>query len=189
MLSVYYLAYIQTLWRNTYKNCPDQRTKATKLHRCVNGISGDGQTVKFTLFEGRVFNGSILCECSQRWICFQVHCLKSSNDSSPPSEGLWDSVYTVVSKLRSEFLGLKFSAWLHQLFCSSWQCSSASWESAICCKEGVLGDQHLSVCKYQVGFLSSLLPILPLSEGEQVQRRYTPQPIALPTLRMNSRPM
>lgn len=44
MLSVCYLAYIQTPRRNTHKNCPDQRTIATKLCRCVNEISGAGQT-------------------------------------------------------------------------------------------------------------------------------------------------
>lgn len=99
MLSICYLAYIQTAWRNTHKNCPDQRTIATSLCRCVNVISGAGQTVKVTQFGGRAFNGSILCGCWLGWIYFQELHFKSSNDSSSPSEALWDYVYAVVLNL------------------------------------------------------------------------------------------
>lgn len=46
MLSVCYLADVQAPWRNTHKNCPDQRTTATNLCRCVKDIAGAGQRVK-----------------------------------------------------------------------------------------------------------------------------------------------
>lgn len=164
MLSVCYLADVQTPWRNTHKNCPDQRTTATKLCRCVNDISGAGQRVKVMSFEGSVFSGYLLCGCWLGWICFHEH-FKSSNDSFSPAGAQWDYVYAVVSNLCGEFLRLELSASHRYLSCSPWQRSysfmetrNLLWDSLKITGVFLEAKIYISV-KIRLIFFSSFVPV------------------------------
>lgn len=112
MLGVCYLAYIQTSWRNIHKSCRDQRTIVTQLCRCVNEISGAGQTDACCLKAESLMDPFCVDagwdESGSKNITLKVQMIHLL-----PGEGLQDYVYAVASNLMREFLRLKLSAWHH----------------------------------------------------------------------------